>query len=65
MRKSNKDKRNDKGESKMATQIAPTPIVKGQIARDILAEIQKQPSKESELNAKKLMKFFDGILKNK
>lgn len=47
------------GECKMATQIAPTPIVKGSQAVEIMKQIQRQRTEKSMLGAKKIMEMFN------
>lgn len=48
----------------MPTQIAPTPIVKGQIATQILKEANKKTSAEAKEGAKKLANIFDKMIKS-
>lgn len=43
----------------MATQIAPTPTVRGLQAKKILREALKRPSQKSELGAQQLISFFE------
>lgn len=47
----------------MPTQIAPTPVVQGESAKQILAEMQKKPSPESKRGAKILHDKFAEIIK--
>jgi hypothetical protein len=49
----------------MATQIAPTPIVKGQAAIRIYAQANQMRSEASEKGAIKLMEKFSGKVKTK
>lgn len=46
------------GELKMATQIAPTPILYGEEARKVLLEAKTEQSEKAKKNAKKLMNYF-------
>jgi len=43
----------------MATQIAPTPVVRGKEARRILMQVQQKPSAKAEAGAKKLIEYFE------
>jgi len=47
----------------MATQIAPTPVVKGQRAKELYENLQKKPSKSTESGLKKLENMFKGVIK--
>lgn len=43
----------------MATQIAPTPVVRGSQAKKILQQALKKPTIKSESGAQKLISFFE------
>lgn len=43
----------------MATQIAPTPIIKGRIAKSILVEVKNKPTSAASEGAKKIMALFE------
>lgn len=48
----------------MATQIASTPVIKNkEVITAIIREVNKKPSRESKLSAKKLEEKFDNIFK--
>lgn len=47
----------------MATQIAPTPIVRGPEAVRILKEANRKPSQEAKQGAEKLAKMFEKMMK--
>ncbi len=47
----------------MASQIAPTPIIRGSEAKKIYAEANRKPSKKSENGAKKLASIFDKMIR--
>lgn len=47
----------------MATQLAPTPVLYGVEARDVLNELNRQTSKESIEKGNKLINFFKKIEK--
>ena len=47
----------------MATQIAATPVVKGEAAKAIIKEMQRKPTQESRRGAEILMKKFAKIVK--
>ena len=47
----------------MATQIAPTPIVKGQAAKTIYAQANQKRTEASKKGAVKLMEKFSGKVK--
>ncbi len=47
----------------MATQLAPTPILFGAEAKDLLNELKRKPTKKSIENGIKLMDFFNKIEK--
>ena len=47
----------------MATQIAPTPVVKGSEAEKILKEANKKTSAEAKKGSKKLSNLFDKVMK--
>ena len=49
----------------MATQIAPTPTVKGQAAKIIYAQANQKRSEASKKGAAKLMAKFSGKVKTK
>lgn len=49
----------------MATQIAPTPIVKGQAAKIIYTQANQKRTEASKKGAVKLMAKFSGKVKNK
>lgn len=46
----------------MATQIAATPVVRGEAAKAILKEMQRKPSEESRHGAEILTKKFENIV---
>ena len=52
-----------KGVISMATQIAPTPVVKGSEAERILKEANKKTSAEAKKGSKKLSNLFDKVMK--
>lgn len=57
--KLDKEKDKNKGEdNKMATQIAATPIIYGEEARNVMKEAKTVQSEKSKSNAKKLIDFF-------
>ena len=56
-------KKNKKEEIHMATQIAPTPIVKGSEAVKILKEANRKTSIEAQKGSKKLANIFDKMMK--
>lgn len=45
----------------MATQIAATPILRGEQARKVLEEIKRVRSEQAKSNAKKLAEYFSKI----
>lgn len=47
----------------MATQIAATPVIKGDEARKIYNEANRKPSKEAKKGAKKLDNIFGNMMK--
>ena len=47
----------------MATQIAATPVIKGQEARKILAEAKRRPTTATKRGAEKLREEFAGMVK--
>ena len=47
----------------MATQIAPTPVIKGSEALKIYLEANRKPSPKAENGKKKLAEMFDKLLK--
>lgn len=55
--------RSYKGEISMATQIAPTPVVKGSEAEKILKEANKKTSAEAKKGSTKLSNLFDKVMK--
>lgn len=44
---------------KMATQIAPTPVIKGQQALNVLTQLNKKPNKETEIGINKILSMFE------
>lgn len=63
-KKEKKDKycvydKKSKGEFKMATQIAVTPILYGKYAKAVYEEVSKKPTERSKDNGKKLLDFFN------
>lgn len=48
---------------KVATQLAPTPVITGKEAKKILEAAKKQPSETAKANASKLIQFFNSIEK--
>lgn len=46
----------------MPTQIAPTPIIYGEEAREIMREAKTPPSEKSIENAKKFREYFDEFM---
>ena len=57
--KKGKDNHENLGGIRMATQIAPTPTVRGRQAISILNQLQQKKSKSAELGAKKILEMFD------
>lgn len=49
----------------MPTQIAPTPILYGKEAEEVLKEARTEPSEKSKENARKLIKFFEHFTEEK
>lgn len=47
----------------MATQIAPTPMLKGKEAHQVYKEMYTRPSREAESGAKKLSELFSKLTK--
>lgn len=47
----------------MATQIAPTPVVRGKAAEAILKEMQRKPTQASNLGAQILASKFSGMMR--
>ena len=47
----------------MATQIAATPVIKGQEARKVLAEAKRRPTIATKRGAEKLREEFAGMVK--
>ncbi|MCI8601550.1 MAG: hypothetical protein HFE45_08145 [Oscillospiraceae bacterium] len=47
----------------MATQLAATPTVKGEVAKAILEEMRQKPTKASKKGAKKLIAKFSKMVK--
>ena len=47
----------------MATQIAPTPVVKGSEAAKILKEANRKTSAEAKKGSKKLSNIFDKMMR--
>nr|DAI55731.1 MAG TPA: hypothetical protein [Caudoviricetes sp.] len=47
----------------MPTQIAATPVVRGEAAKAILKEMQRKPSEESRRGAEILARKFENIVK--
>ena len=47
----------------MATQIAPTPLVKGEAAKKIYKEMQRRPTQASKKGAKILFSKFSKMVK--
>lgn len=47
----------------MPTQIAATPVVRGEAAKAILKEMQRKPSEESRRGAEILARKFEKIVK--
>lgn len=43
----------------MATQIAPTPMIKGQQALQVLTQLSKKPNKETEIGINKILSMFE------
>lgn len=43
----------------MATQIAPTPPLKGQQALHVLTQLSKKPNKETEIGINKILSMFE------
>lgn len=43
----------------MATQLAATPVIKGQMAKAILSEIKNTPSPKASIGAKKIIALFE------
>lgn len=54
-RKQTKENRGDY----MATQLAPTPVIKGQQAMHVLAQLSKKPNKETEIGLNKILSMFE------
>ena len=55
--------RSYKGGISKATQIAPTPVVKGSEAEKILKEANKKTSAEAKKGSKKLSNLFGKVMK--
>lgn len=47
----------------MATQIAPTPIVKGQVAKEIQEEMKRKPTPAAKRGAKILTSKFSKLVR--
>ena len=47
----------------MATQLAATPTVKGEVAKAVLAEMRKKPTEATKKGAKKLIAKFSKMVK--
>ena len=52
----------NKGDVSMATQIAATPIIYGEEARNIMKEAKTFQSKKSKRNAKKIIEIFNRFI---
>lgn len=48
----------------MATQLAPTPVVKGKAAEQIYKEMQRKPSEAAKQGAKLLIEKFSKMVKS-
>lgn len=58
-KRSERNEKRKKEEINMATQIAPTPVVRGSQAKKILQQALKKPTIKSESGAQKLISFFE------
>lgn len=47
---------------KMATQIAPTPILYGQDALNVMEDLKRIPTERSKENGKKLVEYFEKFM---
>ena len=52
----------ERGEYKMATQIAATPVLCGREAKRVMKEAKTMPSEKSKENAKNFMKHFNRFI---
>lgn len=54
------NKKRMKGGHNMPTQIAPTPVIKGKIAKQVLKEVQKRPTEKTRKGFENIQKMFEG-----